>query len=122
LFSSCDYFACYRFIIINDTNYDLLIKTSTKVYDNGFYFSDSIHVVKQGEKIEFFQDLGVCSKHYIPDDIYNVEDIIPETSMFDMYIDGRIQQTLRLRLNWMYESRKQEGIYTLHIIPEYLEE
>ena len=121
LFSSCDYFACYRFIVINNTNYDLVIKTSTKIYDNGFNFPDSIHVVKQGERIEFLQDLGVCSKHYIPDDIYITEDIIPKTSKFDMYIDGELQKTLRLRSNWGFDNRKQEGIYTLHVTHEHLE-
>jgi hypothetical protein len=121
LFSSCDYFANYRFIVVNNTNYDLVIKTSTKIYDNGFNFPDSIHVVKPGEKIEFWQDLGVCGKHYIPDDIYVAEDTIPKTSKFDMYIDGELQRALRLRSNWRYENRKQEGSYTLYIIPEYLE-
>jgi len=121
-FSGCDYFACYRFVVINDTNYDLIIKTSTKIHDNGFYFSDSVHVIKQGEEKEFVQDLGVCSKHYIPEDIYAGEDIIPQLSKFDMYVDDiKIQDTWRLRVNWRYESRKQEGIYTLHVIPEYLE-
>jgi hypothetical protein len=113
LFSSCDYFACYNFIVINDTNYDLIIKTSTQIYDNGFYFPDSIHVIKQGKKMSFIQDLGICDKHYIPDDIYATEDTIPKNSKFDIYIDGELHKTLRLRLNWKYEGREQEGIYCL---------
>jgi hypothetical protein len=117
LLSSCDYFASYDFIVINDTNYDLIIKTSAKIYDNGFHFPDSVHVIKQGERMSFVQDLGPCGRHYIPDDIYIAEDTIPKTSKFDMYIDGKLQRTLRLRLNWKYKSKKQAGIYTLHVTP-----
>jgi hypothetical protein len=120
-FSSCDYFACYRFVVINNTNHELLIKTSAKIYDNGFYFSDSIHTIKQGEKIEFVQDLGLCNRYYIPDDSYLPEDIIPKTSKFDIFVDWESKSYLRLRTNWEYESKTQEGTYTLHIVPEILE-
>jgi hypothetical protein len=122
LFSSCDYFACYRFIVINDTNHKLVIKTSTKIYDNGFFFSDSIHLIKQGEKIEFIQNLGLCNKHYIPEDSYILEDTIPKTSKFDIYVNEKLERTLNLRLIWEYESKTQEGIYTLHVTPKILEE
>jgi hypothetical protein len=120
--SGCDYFACYRFVVINDTSHKLVIKTSEKINDNGFYFSDSIHAVQKGEKIEFVQDLGLCNKHYIPDDNYISEDVIPNTSKFDIFVDGELKRTLRLRLNWEYEPKTQEGIYTLHITPEMLDE
>jgi hypothetical protein len=121
LFSSCDYFACYRFVVINDTNRDVTIKTSVKIYDNGFYFSDSIHLIKQGEKIEFIQDLGTCNKYYTPEDSYILEDNVPSVSKFDIFVDDELQRTLRLRLNWEYESKIREGAYVLHITSEILE-
>jgi hypothetical protein len=121
LFSGCDYFASYHFVVTNDTNYKIVIKTSAKVYDNGFYFSDSVHVLKYGNTVEFDQDLGVCGKYYVPEDIYIGEDIIPEISKFDIYADGKLQKTLRLRSNWEYEGRRQVGVYTLRITPECLE-
>ncbi|GHT62555.1 hypothetical protein AGMMS50239_16200 [Bacteroidia bacterium] len=117
LFSGCDYFACYRFVVINNTDHEVVIKTSAKISDNGFYFADSIHTIKPGRKVEFFQDLGLCNKSYIPEDSYAVEDTIPKTSIFDVFVDGELNRTLRLRLNWEYESKTQVGIYTLRITP-----
>jgi len=121
LFTSCDPVVFYRFIIINETDNNLVIKTSTKIYDNGFHFPDSIHVVKKGDKIEFFQELGICNIHYIPDDIYMAEDTIPKTSKFDMYINGELQKALRLRANWEFVNKKLEGIYSLHVTVEDVE-
>jgi hypothetical protein len=117
LLSGCDYFACYRFVVINNTGHEVVIKTSAKNYDNGFYFVDSIHTIKPRENVDFFQDLGLCNKSYVPEDSYAVEDTIPKTSKFDIFVDGELNRTLRLRLNWEYESKTQVGIYTLHITP-----
>jgi hypothetical protein len=122
LFSSCDYFACYRFVVKNNTNYQIVIKTSAKIYDNGFYFSDSIHAIRHGEEVDFFQDLGVCNKSYIPEDNYTIEDTVPSSSKFDIFVNGELKNHLRLRLNWEYEHKTQVGTYTLRITPEILDE
>jgi hypothetical protein len=121
LFPSCDYFAYYRFVVINDAEHELVIKTSAKISDNGFYFSDSIHTIQKGEKVEFYQDLGLCNKHYVPEDSYTAEDTIPRTSKFDIFVDEEVKSNLRLRFNWEYESKSQVGIYTLHITPAILD-
>jgi hypothetical protein len=122
LVSSCDYFASYHFVVINSTNHKIVIKTSAKIYDNGFYFSDSIHTIKQNGKIEFTQDLGLCNKSYIPEDSFMQGDTIPKTSKFDIFIDGELKTALRLRLNWVYEAKTHSGIYTLNITPTSLTE
>ena len=121
LFSSCDYFVYYRFIIINDTTHDLVIKTSSRINDNEFYFSDTIHIVKSGKQIEFHQDFGIRGKNFIPDDLYLLEDTIPNVSKFDIYVNGKLQRKLRLREYWNYESMVREGKYTLHVVTENLE-
>jgi len=121
VFSSCDYTACNRYIIINDTNSDLVIKTNIQTLHIGLHFSDTIHIVESKKQIKFSQDLGICGKKYIPGDIYHIKDSVPFTSKFDMYIDRKLQNELRLRSNWEYIAKEREGIYTLHITTELLE-
>lgn len=114
-FLSCDYWASYCFVIKNNTNNEMIIKTSTEMYDNRFYLPDSIYTIKQGAEITFFQDLGICSKHYIPTDDFLQEDTIPKVSQFDIYVNGELRNTLRLRSNWEYKSKEQTGIYILRV-------
>lgn len=121
LFSSCDYFYSYDYEIINDTAYEVIIKTSTNPNYYELHLPDSIYQIKQGEKVIFSQYLGSCGKNYIPEDIYLQNDSIPSASKFDIFVDGVHHKNLRLRLYWNYESKKRIGIYTLRIAPEILQ-
>ena len=115
MFTSCDYLIHCDYIIVNETTGDIVIKTIIKPYDKGISFSDSVHVVKSGEKKIFTQGLGHNKKKYTPEDRFTPEDIIPPATKFDMYVGGIIRNELRLRKYWEYTAVTHLGTYKLRV-------
>ena len=122
MFTSCDYLVNYDYIIVNETTGDIVIKTIIKPYDKGINFSDSVHVVKSGEKKIFIQDMGHNGKKYVPEDRYTLEDIIPPVTRFDVYVEGIIRNELRLRKYWEYTAVTHVGTYKLRVTDSLLDE
>lgn len=122
LFSSCDYLYNYDFEIINETEHEVIIKTSINPVHYGLLLSDSIYRIKQGEKLVFVEQAGICGKHYVPEDYYTPEDSIPPAPKFDIFINDTLTNNLRLRSNWVYQATERTGTYTLKITPEILNE
>ncbi len=121
LLTSCDYFESCDFVIINKTTDTIEVKTIKGYYDNGIDFNDSIHMIVPGEKLVFYQDLGICSRNYYPPDYYESNDTIPPVTRFDIFISDKLCDTLRLRKFWNHSSRKQVGTYTLTITQELID-
>lgn len=121
LATGCDYFENSDFRVINESSKPIVIKTIIDTYDHGVRFNDSIHSVPPGEIIEFHQDLGLTGKNNIPPDYYEPLDTIPPVTRFDIFVDGKLYDTLRLRQFWRFSAREQVGTYTLTITEELLD-
>jgi len=126
ILQSCDYVAWDKFVVINNTENVVVIKIpqNTQNRDNGFHFkeNDTVQIIEPGGKKDFFQSLGPCNANYVAKDSYYEDDTIPNISRFDIFIDGKLYNSLRLRSNWEFVSDGMVGTYTLKITPDILEE
>lgn len=120
MFTSCDYVANYDYTIVNETGSDIVIKTIINPYP--IRFTDSVYVVKSGDKKRFIEDLGLCGRKYIPEDCYTPEEIIPPATKFDIYVGDIIRNELRLRKYWEYSAVTQVGTYKLRVTYSLLDE
>jgi|GEM_PF-6546142 hypothetical protein len=120
LATGCDYFENSDFRVINESSKAIVIKTIIDPDDHGIRFNDSIHSVPSGGDIEFHQGRGLTGKNDIPPDYYEPLDTIPPVTRFDIFVDGKLYDTLRLRQFWKFSAREQVGTYTLTITEELL--